>query len=257
MTIEADIKQHLAQIEKDHKVTIILAVESGSRAWGFASPDSDYDVRFIYAHPYDWYVQLHQERDVIELPINDELDISGWDVGKTLSLANGGNAVAQEWLISPIVYRQHTNAKLLQEQVNSVFNPISCFHHYRSTAKKVFEELKDTQQIKVKRFFYFARAVLSARWIMDHQTMPSIEFQYLLDRADIPDTASAATRELIEQKSQQQESWKLNITPDVLAYFMQSYESLDDSELRNLGTNAVISNTQFQTLLKSFQNTQI
>ena len=91
--IVAEVSQHLAEIEKEHQVTIIQAIESGSRAWGFPSPDSDYDVRFVYSHSKDWYLQLTEERDVIELPINDELDIAGWDVRKAFNLANKGNAV--------------------------------------------------------------------------------------------------------------------------------------------------------------------
>ena len=73
----------LKQIEKDYNVRVLLAVESGSRAWGFASPDSDYDVRFIYVRPEKEYLRLEDVRDVIELPINDELDINGWDLQNT------------------------------------------------------------------------------------------------------------------------------------------------------------------------------
>jgi predicted nucleotidyltransferase len=96
----------LRRIERRERVRILLAVESGSRAWGFASPDSDYDVRFVYARPLDWYLSLQQPRDVIELPIDDLLDVNGWDIQKALRLACKPNPVLLEWLQSPIVYRR-------------------------------------------------------------------------------------------------------------------------------------------------------
>ena len=98
------IQKELAQIEQTQNVRILLAVESGSRAWGFASPDSDYDVRFIYVRPKDAYLRLQKHRDVIELPINDALDINGWDLTKTLRLLHKSNPTLFEWGASPIVY---------------------------------------------------------------------------------------------------------------------------------------------------------
>lgn len=106
------IQKELAQIEQTQNVRILLAVESGSRAWGFASPDSDYDVRFIYVHPKDAYLRLQKHRDVIELPINDALDINGWDLTKTLRLLHKSNPTLFEWGASPIVYLgQHRTKK--------------------------------------------------------------------------------------------------------------------------------------------------
>jgi len=151
------------------------------RAWGFPSPDSDYDVRFIYAHPKDWYLQLNEQRDVIELPINDELDIAGWDLRKALNLANKGNAVVQEWMISPIVYQQSSLYTSLYEHVSKAFNPVATYHHYRSMAKKAYQDIEQSEQKKLKRFFYFARATFSAAWIVKNQTMPSIVFDELID----------------------------------------------------------------------------
>jgi len=163
--------EHLVKIEQEHDVVILQAIESGSRAWGFPSPDSDYDVRFIYAHPKDWYLQLIEEQDVIELPINDELDIAGWDLRKALNLANKGNAVVQEWMISPIVYQQSGSYAGMSKLIENAFNPIATYHHYRSMAKKAYADIEQSEQKKLKRFFYFARATLSAQWIVEKQTM--------------------------------------------------------------------------------------
>src|SRR5580700_6481627 len=93
-----------AVAEREHAV-VLLAVESGSRAWGFPSPDSDYDCRFIYARPRNDYLSLYAPRDVIEFPLDRELDVNGWDLAKALRLLLKGNAVVIEWLTSPISYR--------------------------------------------------------------------------------------------------------------------------------------------------------
>ena len=104
-SVRSDIEARISCIESEYKVRVLYACESGSRGWGFASPDSDYDVRFIYVHPLPWYVQVSPQRDVIELPISDLLDINGWDLRKALGLLKKGNATLIEWLDSPVVYR--------------------------------------------------------------------------------------------------------------------------------------------------------
>lgn len=100
--VRVNIEKKLAQIEQDYQIKIILAVESGSRAWGFESTDSDYDVRFIYKNNPDWYIQVLPKRDVIELPINAIDDYSGWDIKKALIFLNKSNLVLFERLTSPI-----------------------------------------------------------------------------------------------------------------------------------------------------------
>ncbi|MGB0849292.1 MAG: nucleotidyltransferase domain-containing protein, partial [Thiolinea sp.] len=155
--IQAEIKTRLAELASHYEVKIICAIESGSRSWGFPSPDSDYDVRFVYAHPPEWYIQLSPERDVIELPVNAVLDISGWDVRKAMTLANGGNSVIQEWLISPLVYHEdELLAPALRELVARTFNAKATFHHYRAMAQNMVAAL-DEPDMKLKRFFYISR----------------------------------------------------------------------------------------------------
>ncbi len=107
--VREEIMLRLAATEAEHNVRILLAVESGSRAWGFASPNSDYDVRFIYAHQPDWYqaVDLEERRDVFEYKIVDDIDLNGWDVRKALRLFRKSNPAFVEWIQSPILYRSH------------------------------------------------------------------------------------------------------------------------------------------------------
>nr|WP_220359457.1 nucleotidyltransferase domain-containing protein [Alkalilimnicola ehrlichii] len=142
--IRKEILARIEQAEKEHEVKVLYAIESGSRAWGFASPNSDYDVRFIYAHPKDWYVavDLEEKRDVIEYPIVDEIDINGWDIRKALRLFAKSNPAFVEWLQSPIVYIEHgafaQRARQLLQEVYSVEKGI---YHYRSMAKRTIEAI--------------------------------------------------------------------------------------------------------------------
>jgi len=95
------IERHLRSVHDEHHADVLLAIESGSRAWGFPSPDSDYDCRFIYARRTQDYLSLFPARDVIEEPFDRVLDIGGWDLAKALRLLLKGNAVVVEWLMSP------------------------------------------------------------------------------------------------------------------------------------------------------------
>ena len=124
------IQKELAQIEQTQNVRILLAVESGSRAWGFASPDSDYDVRFIYVRPKDAYLRLQKHRDVIELPINDALDINGWDLTKTLRLLHKSNPTLFEWGASPIVYLETDFAARFKSVMGRYFSSKRGLYHY-------------------------------------------------------------------------------------------------------------------------------
>ncbi len=233
-TIEKDIQEHLTEIEQKHDVTIIAAIESGSRAWGFPSPDSDYDVRFIYAHTKDWYIQLSPERDVIEVPINPVLDISGWDVRKAMNLANSGNAVVQEWLTSPIIYRHHdVLLPKLRELASSIFNAKAIYHHYFSMANGMLEDVRG-EQVKLKRFFYFARATLSASWVLEKQTMPPIEFHKLLGGLTLNAQVIAAFNELIAAKSKLGEAEVILVDPVCLEYVVQVFEGFSDSDIDGL-----------------------
>ena len=167
--VRARILAALAEIERQHEVTVLFACESGSRGWGFASPDSDYDVRFIYVHRLPWYVSVFPQRDVIELPINDVLDVNGWDLRKALSLLHESNPTLIEWLRSPIVYRQHENImtafNALAEQH---FARVRGWHHYVAMAKKNFHGYLQGDEVRTKKYLYVLRPLLAARWIERH-----------------------------------------------------------------------------------------
>lgn len=245
-----EVMANLAKIELENKVVILQAIESGSRAWGFPSPDSDYDVRFIYAHPKDWYLQLSDERDIIELPISDELDIAGWDIRKAFNLANKGNAVVQEWMISPIVYQQATSYQTLNALIAKTFNPIAAYHHYRSMAKKAYLDIEQSEVKKLKRFFYFARATLSAKWILEKKTMPSIVFTDLVKPLISEPVVADELERLITQKAKESEQSVLNVSPKLYEHLVSEYQALHEG-IENIHNAGQLSNHDFRDFLNS------
>ncbi|MBR3564134.1 MAG: nucleotidyltransferase domain-containing protein [Clostridia bacterium] len=174
------ILNKLEQIEKDYHVNILLAVESGSRAWGFASPDSDYDVRFIYMRQKEDYLRLDEVRDVIELPINDELDINGWDLKKTLQLLYRSNPTLFEWFSSPIVYIETSFANQFREIMNDYFSKKKNIYHYISMAEGNYRDYLKRDMMKAKKYFYVLRPVLACRWVLDKNTPPPMLFSELV-----------------------------------------------------------------------------
>lgn len=175
------IKKTLTQIEKTHRVKVLYACESGSRGWGFASPDSDYDVRFIYVHQPDWYLALDKKRDVIEKPIDDELDVAGWELSKALRLLRNSNPALIEWLSSPVVYYQDDaftgEIKALAEQFYSVRK---ARYHYLSMAKRNTQEHLLAEQVRLKKYFYVLRPVMALCWIAAGKGLPPMAFDSLV-----------------------------------------------------------------------------
>ncbi|MCT4596852.1 MAG: nucleotidyltransferase domain-containing protein [Vallitalea sp.] len=175
------ILQKLKDIEKEHQVKILYAVESGSRGWGFESKDSDYDVRFIYIHKPEWYLSIKDKRDVIELPINDLLDINGWDLTKTLVLFKKSNPTLLEWLSSPIIYGEKTNLiNELKELLKDYFSSKSCIYHYLHMAKGNYREYLKGEEVKIKKYFYVLRPIMACMWTEKYGTQPPMLFEELM-----------------------------------------------------------------------------
>ena len=222
--VEQKIQLNLQDIATDNNVAVLLAVESGSRAWGFASQDSDYDVRFIYARPRNDYLRLQPARDVIELPIVDELDVNGWDLKKALGLLVKSNPPALEWLSSPIIYKQDPVLKPLLDAAEQFFDPTSTSHHYLSMALQAQKHLQ-VEKVVRKKYLYALRPLLCIKWIREYATMPPMEFSKLLDFAfsAVPDQELMdAIRQLLASKTAGKEIDKQPRDP-VLDQFIEKH----------------------------------
>lgn len=199
------ILEKLKEIEKSKNVEILFAVESGSRAWGFASPDSDYDIRFIYKHKPEYYLSLWEKPDVIEFMTEDDLDGSGWDLRKTVKLLAKSNAPLIEWLFSPIVYLKNDDfAKQMQDLAVECFSPIAVLHHYLGTTKN-FMDVCEMEEVKLKSYFYALRTVLAGKWIIENNTFPPVAFADLLPIA--PQNIQDRIIELQQIKANQDEKY--------------------------------------------------
>ncbi|MGP1684583.1 MAG: nucleotidyltransferase domain-containing protein [Giesbergeria sp.] len=181
--MRTQVMDALRHIEATHNVTVLFACESGSRGWGFASPDSDYDVRFIYVQRLPWYLTVAPGRDVIELPISGDLDVNGWDLRKALGLMRESNPTLLEWLGSPIVYRQEQSTmEHLRALAQQTFSNAKGWHHYASMAKKNFREHLQTDEVRYKKYLYALRPLLAARWIRTQPGVPPMRFADLAQR---------------------------------------------------------------------------
>ena len=200
------IQRKLDGIEKDKSVRVLYACESGSRAWGFESEDSDYDVRFIYAHRTEWYLTIRNKRDVIEPPIEEDLDLSGWDLIKTLELFRKSNPPLLEWLQSPVVYRESGSAATrLRELLPDYYSPKSCMYHYLNMARNNRRSYLQGEEVWVKKYFYVLRPVLACRWIEADRGPVPMEFEKLLDAVVEDKDLRTAIDELLVDKRQGKE----------------------------------------------------
>lgn len=211
------IRNQLTAIAREEDATILFAIESGSRAWGFHSPDSDYDVRFIYTRPVDWHLQVAPGRDVIERPISNELDLSGWDLRKTLSLILGSNAVALEWLQSPITYVEEPGFRdAMTAFARQSLRRVPVMWHYRRLAERQMERQTNPDgSLRLKRYFYTIRPILALRWLRlrPDAATPPMDMARLMADCDLPEDVHAAILDLIEQKKTLSETGNLMQPP--------------------------------------------
>lgn len=200
------IKNQLSEIEETYSIKILYACESGSRAWGFPSPNSDYDVRFIYAHNLNWHLSLLDKKDTIDIPINDDLDIGGWEIKKALGLLWKSNPPLLEWLQSPIVYQAEDDfLQEIHELSQEYFSPIAVMHHYLSMSKKYFDACQHTDEVKLKKYFYALRTAIAGKWVRENGTIPHIELSKMFDI--VTEEVRNKIQELIAVKSEQKEDY--------------------------------------------------
>lgn len=197
------VRQILSSIEIDEEVKILYACESGSRAWGFTSRDSDFDVRFLYLRPKEWYlsIDLAHKRDVIELPITSSIDVNSWDLRKALQLFQRSNPPLLEWLGSPIVYlEKYSVAARMRELAEVCYSPIACQYHYYQMAKGNYREYIQGEQVRLKKYFYVLRPVLAVIWLERKLGVVPTEFMRLVEGMVDSDRVREAIKELLTEK---------------------------------------------------------
>ena len=185
--IQKEIQENLDAIEAKHQVTILLAVESGSRAWGFASPDSDYDVRFIYMQEPEEYLRIDPKKDVVEWQLDEVLDINGWDLKKALKAFSKGNPNVVEWAKSPIEYRKSELWNPIRDIAMQYFSEKTALCHYYGTANSTYHEYLTGDTVRYKKYFYALRPLLCCRWVERHHTAPPVRFSELLEQFQNPE----------------------------------------------------------------------
>ena len=198
----AEILRRLAGIEAAEGVRILYACESGSRAWGFPSADSDYDIRFLYVHDVRWYLSVTAKRDVIERPLVDLMDESGWELRKALNLLRKSNPPLLEWMQSPIVYREAPGfADEFRELMRTWYSPKAAMFHYLHMARGNMREYLKGERVWVKKYFYILRPVLACLWVEKGLGVVPIEFRLLVDGTVPPGPLRDAIERLLIDKA--------------------------------------------------------
>jgi predicted nucleotidyltransferase len=229
-----DIKLILKEIAGKKNIKILYACETGSRAWGFPSPDSDYDVRFIYMHERDWYLSLGQRKDTIEF-MEGDLDITGWDLKKCLILLKKSNAPLIERFQSPVEYLAREGFKTeFKELIENYYSPTVVFFHHYSLAKKFWEEIKDAEEFKLKNWFYLVRSLLSCNWIINDKSVLPMHIEGLMHY--VSDDIKNKLRALIELKKGVGEKY-LHQKDETLNEWILGLFQLIESSGNNLGVN--------------------
>lgn len=232
------IKKHLLKLESEENVKIIYACESGSRAWGFPSKDSDYDIRFLYVHPPDWYfsMDLEEKSDVIERPPDGLLDLSGWDLRKALRLLYKSNPPLLEWLNSPIVYLEKYSAgDRLRDLLPEFYSPTACLYHYLHMARGNYKEYLRGETVWLKKYFYVMRPLLAIRWIEEGRGVVPMEFETLLAGFDGEQDFKLAVSGLLERKIKGEELDRGPRIPEIRDFIDREMGRLDRKDFEPRG----------------------
>lgn len=225
LSMDKVIQAQLRGIEEKNNVKILYAIESGSRGWGFESKDSDFDVRFIYIHPVEWYLSVFEGPDIIEIPVDEVLDVNGWDLRKALKLMYRSNASLLEWLSSPITYRQNQElVKELRQVAEKYFSPISVTYHYINIAKKSFDGLEGLNNVNIKKLFYVIRPILSCMWIENFNTIPPMNLQAMMKEVKMDDKVKTIIEELVTIKADRIESDTIKQPTELMEFLRDKLE---------------------------------
>ncbi|RKR73002.1 nucleotidyltransferase domain-containing protein [Frondihabitans australicus] len=255
--VVAEIDARLDGVGRDHGVSVVWAIESGSRAWGFPSPDSDYDCRFLYVRPRDDYLSLWRPRDVIETPLDEVFDVNGWDLAKAVELLTRGNAVVVEWLRSPIVYRGDAGFRDgLLELAEAVADRALTGRHYLHSGRNQWPDADGP--VKLKRTFYALRAAAALRWldVNASSAVAPMELATLLAECDPPTDVVRETEELLAVKRVTREMGTGTPPPAILRFieeqFARATQLYEHAEPRDPGEKRALADAYFRETVERF-----
>lgn len=217
----------LRAAEEARVVRVLFAAESGSRAWGFASPDSDWDVRAIYVHPRDWYLRIAEKpADTFEAMRPGDIDLSAWELRKALRLFAKSNVPLLEWLGSPIVYLDRDNfGDRLRALVPRFFDPRGAAWHHLAMQRSALADLAPDGTIRIKKLCYALRSALSVRWIVARASMPPVPFPELFAASDLDPDAREAINDILAAKRDASERDRTTL-PSILSALFAENEAI-------------------------------
>jgi predicted nucleotidyltransferase len=248
MTVE--IKKELLRLEIEQDIRILFAVEGGSRAWGFASTDSDWDVRYIYIHHLDWYLKIDNQIDSQGKILSNDIDLAGWELKKALRLFRKSNPPMLEWLRSPIVYlQQFSTADKLRDLAEEYFSPKSCLYHYLHMAEGNYREYLQKDYVRVKKYFYVLRPILACDWIKKTNKMAPMEFHKLLESQITDQKVKTEIQNLLTRKIAGEE---LNEEPkiEILNDFLEQKIKFYNKYVKSLGKSPQPDTAKLDELFK-------
>lgn len=200
-TAQERILTRLAEIESENQIKIAYACESGSRAWGFPSQNSDYDVRFIYIRPLEWYLSIEVGRDVIELPIDGGLDINGWDLKKALQLLSETNPTLFEWLGSPIIYLDRYDiSEKMREMAETYYSKSAYLQHYLKIARGNYLDYLQGDTVWIKKYLYVLRPLMALKWVESGFGFAPTDFNIMVEKLNLPSSVRDVIHRLLENK---------------------------------------------------------
>jgi len=233
--VKTEILNYLDDLIQEKNIKILMAVESGSRAWGCESTDSDYDVRIIFKRPFNEYLKINEPTDNINVFHGKLLDINGWDIRKALGLVRKSNATPFEWVQSPIVYTEEPGfRKELLKLCRQYFQPYHAINHYKGISKNSYDGATVGESFKLKKLFYVIRPLLAAKWIIKNQTVPPMDLPNLLPLID--DTSILNKIDgLLTLKKEVDESYNYTLEADIHAFVTELFEEVDAAVLERPG----------------------
>jgi predicted nucleotidyltransferase len=230
MDVHSAIQGHLAGLTTQYDCRILFAGESGSRAWGLSSPDSDYDVRFIYAHYAKWYLSIEDHRETIETVFPDDIDFAGYELRKALRLFSACNIPINEQIQSPVLYGgDPVFLEKFQSLIPLYFNKKRALFHYVNIASQTMSQAVKGLSVGLHRFFYIVRPLLACEWIEAHDSMPPTEFQKLLEEDFLPLPSMNEVTDMMQRKAVAVERETVMLSKTLLYWLTESLKKHQES----------------------------